>query len=532
MKSNLLLLLSILACFQLSFASIDTVQVEIINPSDIQFLEMPGQLSKYMLKAKVSKTDTASEWKDPYFEINGEKIWAYAFGEYLVGEWTPESYDTYTIYFNAETTADSSIMGKDTATVMVLANAYDQNVTAFDSVKVKFGGEGRTRYATANLPNYIGAYDSLHAVLEAICPTGDCDPWDRKAWIEAKGPNGDWIELIRYMTPYGVSCTHHIDLSEYLFMIQGKLDFKIFTDTWAGSWVYTLKLEYYAGTPDYKYGNAISVYSGNYAFGDYANLQPFPLFEYEFNTLEEKAQFNFLTSGHGWGSNNTGNAAEFYNATHKVRFNNDSINQNPWNDCNPNPDNCTGQAGTWQHNRAGWCPGAITYPFVYDVSSYIANGNLKIGYTLQEDYVDLCHPNYPNLPAGCDPNSGENPYYVVGATLLTYGNNEPMETKSRPIGLHNDDVIVIECPFDLSFKVFPNPAKEEIFINYDLNKAETPFLIISDATGKNMRKYSTAQLKKNLTGISIDLSNFANGLYFIDLYNGKKVKTQKIIVNQ
>lgn len=523
MKKTLLFSFLFIAFMAKVSAQQDTVSVSIVKPNANSNIIMP-QLAKYILKAKATKTDTNSVWTDTYFMVGTEKIFAYAFGEYFVAEWTPTGSDIKDFKFVAKTSAGGESEAEVTTGVDL--NPADISVDAFKDVLVKFGGAGRTRYQTASLPNHLGAFDSLYAVLDVVCPAGDCDPWDRKAWIDAKGPDGNWIELIRYMTPYGTSCEHEIDLSDYIYMLEGNVEFRIFTDTWAGSWEYSLILNYYAGTPDYKYANMVSVYDGNYALGDYANLQPFEMFNYPLDENVEKAQLNMLLSGHGWGANNTNNAAEFYNITNKLYLNGDSINQNPWNVCNPNPDGCTGQAGTWQHNRAGWCPGAITYPFKYDLTNYIVDEEINIHYKYQEDYVDLCHNNHPNVAnvPGCDPNSGENPYYVFGTALLTYSNDEPMETRFRPVNLSVNNID------NFDFSLFPNPVSNQLTISFEALRQ--PFILIYDAMGKKMKRISTASILSQNNKVQVDLSNFANGIYYIELYNGRNVSTKKFIVQK
>jgi len=45
----------------------------------------------------------------------------------------------------------------------------------------------------------------------------------------------------------------------------------------------------------------------------------------------QAATWRVVTTGHGWGSNNTGNTAEFYHATHKLKVNNgNAFTQDLW----------------------------------------------------------------------------------------------------------------------------------------------------------------------------------------------------------
>lgn len=524
MKNLLLTFGNIFLFTALAFSQTDTVEVSMVKPADSIELVMP-ELDTYILKAKASKTDSNSVFTETFFMVGTETVFAYKYGEYYIGEWTPSSTGNYNVSFTAKTSANGEASTE--VNFDLTQNAIDTTIVAFEDVIVKWGGGlNRTAYRTATLPNHLGAYDSLYAELEVICPAGDCDPYDRKAWIEAKGPDGNWVELIRYMTPFGTGCNHSIDLSDYIFMLEGQVEFKIFTDTWAGSWQYKLVLNYFAGTPEYKYGNVVSVYDGNYALGDYANLQPFEEVKHQFDENVDKAQLNMLLSGHGWGADNTNNAAEFYKITNKLYLNGDSIDQTPWNDCNPNPDACTGQQGTWYHDRAGWCPGAITYPFKYDLDDYIADSEINIHYKYQEDYVDLCHENYPNWEAdsSCDPNGGENPYFVFGTSLLTYSNNNPLESAKRPINLAVNNI----DQFD--FDLFPNPAKNQLTITFE--DVEQPFILIHNALGQKMKRVSTANILKNNNKVIINLSTFDNGIYFVDLYNGKNISTKKFIVQK
>src|SRR5690606_432987 len=102
------------------------------------------------------------------------------------------------------------------------------------------------------------------------------------------------------------------------------------------------------------------------------------------------AKLKLVSSGHGWGDNNTGNAAEFHNDTHHIWINGvETFEQNNWQDCNPNPDGCQPQNGTWFHDRAGWCPGSIAQWFDYDMTTFLSQGDVLMGYVFDEDYTDF-----------------------------------------------------------------------------------------------------------------------------------------------
>jgi hypothetical protein len=164
-----------------------------------------------------------------------------------------------------------------------------------------------------------------------------------------------------------------------------------------------------------------------YPFGDYANLQPVENWNFQFPENSVAATMKLVSTGHGWGDLNTGNAAEFYEATHHIWVNGDqAFEQHNWYDCNPNPDGCQPQNGTWFYNRAGWCPGAIAQWFDYNMTPFVAEGDIEMDYVFYENYVDLCHPNHPDCVTGVtctDCDDGFNPMLDVACNLVVFAEN-------------------------------------------------------------------------------------------------------------
>ena len=78
-----------------------------------------------------------------------------------------------------------------------------------------------------------------------------------------------------------------------------------------------------------------------------------------------------------------------------------------------------------------------------------------------------------------------------------------------------------------TLKIYPNPADEFIsiqideFLNDDLN------VEILDVSGKVAK---TERMKENTQYLKIDSQNFTQGVYFIRLTGGKKVRMAKIFI--
>ena len=96
------------------------------------------------------------------------------------------------------------------------------------------------------------------------------------------------------------------------------MEFRVNCTTLDNGYEYDLKLEYKAGTPPYKYSFVQTIWNNTYQFGDYANLQPVEVVDYAYPENAVAARMKLVSTGHGWGDLNTGNAAEFYKTTHTI----------------------------------------------------------------------------------------------------------------------------------------------------------------------------------------------------------------------
>lgn len=440
--------------------------------------------------------------------------------------WTPSNYGEHNITITAKTSnGDETVIDKK---IKVVNSASTQLVETLKDVVIEYGGaNSRWYYGTYSLPQYLGGYNSINASLEVECPSlnGGCDDWDRWAHIDVKGPDGNWIQLIRYITPYGIGCNHEIDLSDYMSLLQGEVEFRVFIDTWGtGGWQLTLNLAYNRGTPTYDYSTVVEIWDGAYNFGDPSELQPIDTYNLNiFNSVEE-SHLIVSTTGHGWGSNNTSNAAEFFNATHYIDVNSqETFTQNLWNTCNPNPDNCSNQQGSWQYNRSGWCPGAISPPDIYDLSSYIGT-SFDLDYRFHPSYQDYCHPNNLNCISGStcsDCNDGYNPHYNVDAQIINKSNEPLVYGNVLNVDYYNNDII-----YDIS--VYPNPSNGNFSIQTNAIENVTRVSIFT-IEGKQVKTYYF-DTQEELSNYIFDLSDVASGIYFINLENNKGTGVKKIVI--
>lgn len=487
-------------------------------------LEMP-QLRAYpiYMNASVEEPDTISEVKISIDGIDYDTEENVGFFYYL---WTPNDYGTHEIVMTATTSEgnETSI----TRNINVVSTASTQRVTSLEDVVIEFGGENsRWYYGTYTFPQFVGGYNDINAFLDVACPSiaGGCDDWDRWAFIDVKAPDGNWIQLIRYITPYGVGCDHELNVTDYRSLLQGEVEMRVFIDTWGtGGWKLSLDMSYTAGNPQYAYSDVIEIWDDTYSFGDPSNLQPVPSFNIEIPQQVQESHLRVSTTGHNWGGNNTGNAAEFFNATHYLDIDGtQAFSQHLWNLCNPNPDGCTGQMGTWQYNRAGWCPGAISPPDTYDLTSNIGT-NFTLDYRFHPTYKDYCHPNNPDCVSGqtcADCNDGSNPIYYVDTHLINQSNN-PM-VYGNILGIKQLDNSQV-----FNIAVYPNPAKGFFNIQTQYPDSKTR-LTINTIDGRTVKTYFFSS-SMELNNHSFDVSSLSAGIYFLNIENAYGTGVKRIIL--
>jgi hypothetical protein len=456
---------------------------------------------------------------DLKFEINGEEITPTNWGnEHYTAWWTPPSYGSFNV--NIKATNNFGATAIKTVSINVVQQATDLNTIAMDQVWADVNN-GMVE-VEAELPSYQGAFNEIFGQLVIGCPSGGCDEWDRISGIEVKGHNGQWYEIIRYITPYGVACNGSaIDLTDFMSVLQGKITFRVYLGTLGNGFLYSLNLNYTAGIPPNPYSSITELWKETYDFGNPADLQPVPNRNVQFPANTNKAKLKLVSTGHGWGSNNTGNAAEFHDDTHHIWVNGvQTFEQRNWSDCNPNPDGCQPQNGTWFYDRAGWCPGSIAPWFDYDMTPFINQNSATLGYVFDEDYIDMCNANNPNCVSGVtcgDCNDGFNPHLIVASYLISTG-DVPLEA-GEILGTK-------DLKNKLAFQVYPNPTNG--LLNIELNGPTAKMAVrVYNSLGQLVRVFRDDNF---ITQLTVDLSGLPRGIYSVEVSTKDGLGVTKVVV--
>jgi len=331
-----------------------------------------------------------------------------------------------------------------------------------------------------------------HITIACPGPPGDCDPWDRFAnlrlrhWLDET--NYEDYEIARFITPYDITyasgpqtCSWTTDVTDYQFLLHDDVTLRLFIDTWIGGdkgWLLTIDFEMLPGTPEREpFAIERLWYAGWVNYGDPDNpiedhIQPVST---TMPTAATWARFKAFLTGHGFW--NTDNAAEFSNKAQRLSSGANFEIQYLWRpDCESNP--CSPQLGTWQYDRAGWCPGDKADPWDVDISDWLVPGESSELTFLFQPYINHCRPNNPDCVdvAGCD--CAGHAYYRFEGQVIYYRipNSTAVEDGRQVPGL-----------LHLAGN-YPNPFNPRTTIRYHLAQAATVTVAVYDPQGTLVRR--------------------------------------------
>ena len=346
---------------------------------------------------------------------------------------------------DAEQTDAPDVSAIDAASSIdaLLPPTQNASVTTFDAAHIYWGAENRREIALDTVFPPHGPWKKVTMHLTLACPQGGCDPWDRAGsigLIDGTGPDTRALEIARFMTPYGRGGSWVYDVTDLQTLLAGPRTMHAYVDTWVASgWLVTARFDFEAGTPARKPVKVIPIDwnrerldRDRAVYGDPYRPIPDQLVP---RTVAlpasgfSQAEVFVITTGHGQGS--SGNCAEFCPREHSVLVDGAAHKKTIWrDDCEFNP--VQPQNGTWQYDRAGWCPGADVKPWIEDLGTSLAPGSTHtIGYDVQA-YTNRCRWDSDvarrycsacaslGLPCQYDTGGHTEPYFLVSAYLVLF----------------------------------------------------------------------------------------------------------------
>jgi hypothetical protein len=311
-------------------------------------------------------------------------------------------------------------------------------VDAFVARPVYFKADDNQRKVDAQVAFPAkGPWKQVTLKIDLACPDGQCDWWDRWAYIGVV--NGDArespvTEILRFATPFRVGASFSADVTALQPLLTGNRRLRVFVDTWVGpghangnGWLVDARFTFEPGTPERLPIAVLPVFDvASFEAGDPKKpiAMSVPPKTIEIPANAGAVELHSFITGHGQG--NLDNCAEFCAKTHSYVVNGKSFDKKIWrDDCATTA--IQPQGGTWMYPRAGWCPGSVAQPWVEDVSSAAAaSATVTVAYA-PEGYENTCRPD-SSACGGCvngklcayDDGMHTAPTYAQSALLVIY----------------------------------------------------------------------------------------------------------------
>lgn len=338
-----------------------------------------------------------------------------------------------------------------------------------------------------------------------------CGEWDYSTFTLLYIPVGDTIEIFElenYVTPYGMGIdlngdcgwTYIYDVTDYAPLLKGRVDIS----SGSQSELLDMKFIFIEGIPPRDVISVKNLYPrGNYKYEEIAVdsvMQPFELI------LNPKASGYMLRariSGHG--HHGPRNCCEWDSKTHTY-YANESVlfRWNIWKNCGDNP--IYPQGGTWQFDRAGWCPGTPVDTYDFELTNKVDPGDtLTFDYGIEmfskngekDGMFRQCHqlftygkPNFNNnaevydiiAPSDKDSYSRINPICSNPEIVILNSGRHPLKTLTIEYGLRTEEKHIYKWYGNLEFL-----KKENIILpNIDWESNDSIFVVeISNPNGQS-----------------------------------------------
>ena len=392
---------------------------------------------------------------------------------------------------------------------------------------------------TFQLPSTTTSYNKILMYYTIGCPAAGCDPWDRLGWVKVyNDPDSTSYEIARVITPYNIvgggypgTCTWIIDVTDYAMLLHDEVSFGSYIESWIGDargWLVTIEYAFIEGEPDFYPYEIVNLWQYSYAvMGDSSRpvedkLSPMDII---IDSNADKVKLRVNTTGHGQG--NTLNAAEFSQLWHSVDVGPDSVYHVLWRtDCATNP--CSPQGGTWQYNRAGWCPGQSVIPWDNDITANATAGqSITLDYNI-EPYENFCRPNNPDCISGvtctdCNYNytGHTEPHYTIQSQLIYYSDNPPVTVEHKGLGIVDEYLLM---------QNYPNPFNPITQIIFHIPESGLVRLKVFDTLGNEVATLIDDVINSGIHEISFDATNLTSGVYIYTLSAGNKILSNKMIL--
>lgn len=264
------------------------------------------------------------------------------------------------------------------------------------------------------------------------------------------------FEIMRFITPYGIGLnvgedgfSWVIDASDFLPLLTGK----VYIDAPNQQQEINITFDFIKGVPERNIKRLERIWVYPYLVYNKDTEEKLSAREISLMPEEKMVRLKVIQTGHGFGGNED-NCCEFCRKNAFVKVNDEvKYTREVWRECSNNA--LFPQGGTWLLDRTNWCPGAVVYPFDFEITPHISNSTFKLDYDME----------FYNKPY----QSGSNTvgYWVITSYLVVYDS--------------------LNFKLDAEIADIVRPSKKDIYLRYNPS-ATSPIIIVRNRGSETISK--------------------------------------------
>lgn len=174
--------------------------------------------------------------------------------------------------------------------------------------------------------------------------------------------------------------------------------------------------------------------------------------------------------------------------------------------------------------------------FTFTAQNLVADLAITVGNDFELSNDSTTYKNTWNITPDVDGNIGTTKLFCRFKRATTGSVNDSIKFNStnlvtQAIALSGKNTTgVVELNAVSALKLYPNPASNQVAVEFELNENSQVTIAIVDLTGKTVGTLVSNKFNKGFNSVEISTSNLLDGFYFVNIISEKGTKIAKLSV--
>ncbi len=89
-----------------------------------------------------------------------------------------------------------------------------------------------------------------------------------------------------------------------------------------------------------------------------------------------------------------------------------------------------------------------------------------------------------------------------------------------------------QLKIDTAIKIFPNPASDQVTFEFNVEVDDVVYAIVRDINGRLVRAIDPSLLREGHNVMTLDIANWENGVYTLQIMENRGIRAKRFIIQQ